>query len=119
MTTQPIVVWTEIPVRDVAAAAKFYDTVFGFKTTVGQSQPNPMVMLNDTMDTIGASLIEGEPATGTVLHIPLPDTLEAGMARATRAGGKLLGDPVEIPYGRFVYATDPDGNKLGLFEPKG
>lgn len=119
MTTQPIVVWTEIPVRDVAKAAAFYDSVFGFTTSVDTSGPAPQAMLNDTMDSVGASLIEGTPAAGTILHLPLPDALEAGIARARTAGGTVLGDVVEIPYGRFVYATDPDGNKLGLFEPKG
>ena len=28
MTTQPLVVWTELPVRDVASAAAFYDAGF-------------------------------------------------------------------------------------------
>ena len=26
--------------------------------------------------------------------------------------------PLDIPYGRFVYIEDPDGNSIGLFEPK-
>jgi uncharacterized protein len=119
MTTQPIVVWTEIPVRDVAKAAAFYDKVFGYTTSVDTSGPQPMAMLNNTMEGVGASLILGDPAPGTILHISLPDALEAGIARAEAAGGKVLTPAVEIPYGRFVYATDPDGNKIGLFEPKG
>ena len=41
-------------------------------------------------------------------------------ALETDAGGTVLPmPPVTIPPGRFVYATDLDGNSFGLFEPAG
>lgn len=115
--TQPLVVWTETPVRDIATAVAFYDTVLGTRTTIDRSGPRPMANLNDAMDTVGCTLFEGEPGPSTIAHFAVP-ALDAAMARAAQAGGAVEGDPVEIPYGRFVYVSDPDGNRLGLFEAK-
>ena len=51
----------------------------------------------------------------------VPDTLEEAKQRLVEAGGtvELDGVVIDIPAGRFFYATDPDGNSIGLFEPKG
>lgn len=115
--TQPLVVWTELPVRDVAKAAAFYDAVLGTKTTVDTSGPKPMANVGDFMEGVGCSLFEGEPGAATIAHFNVPE-LDAASARATAAGGKVDGEAIEIPPGRFVYVSDPDGNRLGLFEPK-
>ena len=63
---------------------------------------------------IPASRRRTAPARPCTLAIP--DSLEETSARVKSAGGKVLGEPVEIPAGRFVYCQDPDGNSLGLFE---
>ncbi|MEZ5721883.1 MAG: VOC family protein [Paracoccaceae bacterium] len=115
--TQPLVVWTEIPVRDVARAAAFFDAVLGTTTTVDSSGPQPMANIGDAMDGVGCSLFEGDPAAATIVHFNVPE-LASATARATAAGGTVDGAPVEIPPGRFAYVTDPDGNRIGLFEPK-
>jgi predicted enzyme related to lactoylglutathione lyase len=39
------------------------------------------------------------------------------MEACGRGGGKVLSPVITIPPGRFAYATDPDGNSIGLFEP--
>lgn len=118
MTSQPTVVWTEIPVRDLDAAQKFYETVFGFETARDDTGPNPMVNFSSDMNGIHGHLYPGEPASGNgpTIHFGTPDSLEATIARCEEAGGKVLCPPIQIPPGRFVYATDPDGNSLGLFE---
>ena len=117
MTTQPLVVWTELPVRDVARAAAFYDAVLGTKTTVDTSGPMPMANIGDMIDGVGCSLFEGTPGAATLAHFAVP-ALEAATERLTAAGGTVEGDAIEIPVGRFVYAADPDGNRIGLFEAK-
>jgi len=34
------------------------------------------------------------------------------------AGGKVLGDPMEIPgVGRYVSFTDPEGNRVSMLQP--
>lgn len=118
MTNQPIVVWAEISVKDLEASAKFYDAVFGWTTQIDRSGPMPMAILNGTTEGVGADLVEGAGGGETIVHLGLPDALEAAVARLEAAGGTVLSPEIAIPYGRYVVAHDLDGNKIGLFEPK-
>lgn len=121
MNTQPIVAWTEIPVSNIEEATAFYNTAFGWKMEVDQTGPAPMAVLGGHMDVAGANLYEGDAAKGGQgprPHIAIKTSLEDAMTRWESAGGKVISDPVVIEHGRFVFATDPDGNTLGLFEPK-
>jgi len=121
MTHKPVTVWSEIPVTNLARAQAFYATVFGFDIQMDESAPQPQAILGVGAGGGGAHLYKGIPApkgTGQVLHLAIPDRLEAAIARCESAGGTVTSPPIEIPPGRFVYAHDPDGNNLGLFEPK-
>lgn len=118
MTTQPIVVWAEIPVKSLEAGVEFYDTVFGYTTSIDRNGPVPTANLNNNTSSVGANLFEGEAAVGNVIHFAVPDTLEAAIARLEAAGGTVLSPQIAIPPGRFVHASDPDGNRIGLFEAR-
>lgn len=120
MTQQPIVVWSEIPVSDMQKSMAFYETVFGYDMKLDASGPNPIAILGNAMDTVGGHLYPGKPAEmgqGPTLHLAVPGALEDAAKRCATAGGTVLSEPVAIPPGRYVYAQDPDGNSLGLFEP--
>ena len=116
MTT---VVWTEIPVSDLDAGMAFYSKVFGWQMKAEQMGPNLGANFTDDLTSISGHLYPGTPANGNgpTIHLAV-DQLEAAAERCKAAGGTIIGEPVEIPPGRFQYATDPDGNSLGLFEPK-
>ena len=115
--TQPITVWAEIPVTDMNRSVDFYNSVFGYDMTIDNSGPNPMAILGGQMETAGGHLYPGKPSgDGPTIHIALPDGLDAAANRCRSSGGEVLGEPIAIPSGRFVYARDPDGNSLGLFE---
>ena len=118
MSDRTIMVWGEIPVTDMDKAVAFYNTVFGYQSVIDTSGPNPMAVLGGLENTAGAHLYPGTPAPdgGNTIHLGLPDSLEAGMARCTAAGGTVVSPPIQIPPGRFAYAKDPDGNSIGLFE---
>ncbi|SPH16668.1 hypothetical protein DEA8626_00179 [Defluviimonas aquaemixtae] len=120
MQTQPVVVWSEIPVSDMKKAVAFYNATFDWQMTIDESGPNPMATLGSNMETTSGHLYPGKPAAGNgpTVHIAVPDRLEDAAIRCRKAGGTILGDIVTIPPGRFVYAKDPDGNSIGLFEPK-
>lgn len=114
-------VWTEIPVSDMDAAIAFYSKVFGWQMQVDNSGPNPMANFGADMQAVAGHLYPGKPAPhgdGPTIHLAVPDTLEAAIERCNAAGGNVISPAIEIPPGRFAYATDPDGNSLGLFEPK-
>ncbi|MDF0597809.1 VOC family protein [Psychromarinibacter halotolerans] len=117
MSTQPTVVWTEIPVSDLSASIAFYNAVFDWNM-------EPMEMAGETVaafgqDGIGGNLVEGAPGagSGTVIHLLAPGGLAATRARAEKAGAKIEGDEMMVRPGRYVIVHDPDGNRLGLFEP--
>lgn len=118
MPIQPTVVWTEIPVTDLAKASEFYGWVFDWDMSVTKAEPNDYVNFNSAMEGVGGHLYPGTPGQGATIHLALPGSLEEGMTRCTEAGGTLVGDPITIPPGRFIYASDPDGNSIGLFETK-
>lgn len=122
MTNQPIVAWTEIPVKDLKASMAFYDTVFGWTSAMNTDMgPNPIVVLNGADEGGGGHLYPGKPAkagTGSTAHLTVTDTIEATAARAIDAGGQILGPVVDIPSGRFQYMLDLDGNSIGLFQLK-
>ena len=122
MDTQPLVVWTEIPVTNLEKAVAFYTEVFQGKMAIDDTGPNPLANFSSDMTGVGGHLYDGKPASdgnGPTVHIATPDKLETCAKRCEIAGGTMTGPIIEIPPGRFQYATDPDGNSIGLFEPRG
>lgn len=116
------VCWFEIPVSDLDRAKTFYEKVLGTSMNRYEEGPNPMVSFT-SMDDPGASghLYPGKPSaqgTGNTVHLVALDPLEDVMARVGPAGGEIVSPIVDIPAGRFVYATDPDGNSIGFFNFK-
>ncbi|WP_306047029.1 VOC family protein [Nioella sp. MMSF_3534] len=114
-------VWIEIPVSDLSAAVAFYGTVTGLTLNREQMGPNETAIFQAAEFATGVAghLYEGKPAgdgTGPTVHLAAEGTLEEAMDRVTAAGGKVISPAIEIPAGRFFYATDPDGNSIGLFE---
>ena len=94
MTTAPhnAVTWVEIPVRDLAAGMALHSRLLDGPF---ERVPSPH---------------------GCTVHLTLPDRLEDAVKRCRAAGGRVTSEPVSIGFGRFVYAHDPDGNSIGLFE---
>ena len=124
MTHTPMhaICWMEIPVRDLDAGMAFYGRVFDWALARNDDGPNAIAAIT-TADRSGVSghLYPGTPApdgTGPTLHLVVPDRLEDAAARFEAGGGRLVSEAVEIPPGRFLYGIDPDGNSIGLFEPK-
>ncbi|SFD06497.1 VOC family protein [Tropicimonas isoalkanivorans] len=116
-------VWAEIPVRDLSAGMAFYAAATGGildRKEMG-GEATAFLRTAEPGQGVSANLFVGEPGPadrGPVVFLVVEGTLEDAAARAEAAGGKILSDTVTIPPGRFVYAADPDGNRIGLFEPR-
>ena len=116
------VVWTEIPVLDIDRGIAYYKEVFHHDLARDDSGPNPMAMFSveDLNTGVAGHLYPGKPAqpgTGSTIYFLVPDSLEATADRTAKAGGTVVSDPIAMPFGRFQYTLDPDGNSIGLFEP--
>lgn len=114
--------WAEIPVSDMAKAQAFYEAVLHLKMAPYEGGANAMASFG-AMDQAGVSahIYPGKPAgdgSGPSVHLTVSDRLEDAMERVKQAGGTVLSEPIPIPYGRFVYILDLDGNSIGLFEMK-
>jgi len=112
-------VWFEIPVSDMKRAKAFYGAVLQTELKDENTGPNPMAVFPaESNDSVAGHLYPGKPAaagSGNTIHLRSPEPLEAALDRVRDSGGKVLGDIVTIPAGRFAYCLDPDGNSIGLF----
>ena len=102
---------------DVAAAQRFYGTVFGWGFTPWGP---PGFFQIDTGDPVvqGAlqqrrELVTGRPMLGLEGTFAVTD-VAAVTAAALRSGGRVLMDPTTIAgVGELVWLADPDGNVVG------
>ena len=120
--TRPIALWSEIPVTDLTQSVAFYNSVFGYDMQISTAGPSPIAILGGTVNPGGGHLYSGTPAgagAGSTIHLAVPDNLTAASERCRTGGGEVLSDPIARPDGRIVYARDPDGNSISLYEAKG
>lgn len=116
------VIWAELPVSNLAAGGAFYSKVTGMTIEpMEMGGQNLLVMKGAERGSVSVNLYEGPTSgdgRGAALHLVIDGTAEEAAARCIEAGGTVISDIIPIPEGRFVYAMDPDGNRLGLFEAK-
>ena len=113
---QPVVHF-EIGCRDSAKTEEFYSKLFDWK--IARSGPASMI------DTEGKAGINGhitslghEPHHYVMVYVQVDD-IQTYLDRGQALGGKTLIPPIDIPTGAFAWISDPDGNTVGLWKPKG
>lgn len=119
-TPEHAVVWIELPVSDLARGQQFFTEIGFGPFTLLEEGPQPIAIFNnsDPQNNVTGHLYEGKPATsgqGPTIHFAAPADLETMATRVAAAGGQVLGDPVLIPQGQFLYCQDPDGNSIAFF----
>ena len=125
------VVHFEMPYEDRERLVGFYSRTFGWQMEkLGREMGNYVTAATTETDKDGMVKRPGNinggfypktpngPAEPSVV-IAVEDIKEA-MRKVAEAGGKALGEPVEIPgIGQYVSFTDTEGNRVGLLQPKG
>ena len=123
------VVHFEMPYKNPERAAKFYSSVFGWKTEMlGPEMGNYLLVttaLDDAKPGAVAGAINGGlypfkadwPAQYPSVVIGVED-IGSAMKRVQKAGGEVLGDPMEIPgIGQYVSFMDTEGNRNSMMQP--
>ena len=110
------VVHFEVGCRDVAQAAQFYSSLFGWSTQA--MGPATMVQTGSQEGIQGHMTALGhEPFHYTIFYVQV-ESIEDSLAKAQALGGKMLVPKVDIPTGSFAWIADPEGNTVGLWKPK-
>ena len=123
------VVHFELPYENRERIARFYQSAFDWQLQMlGEEMGNYVLATTANTDAkpgAPAGAINGGfypqkpdwPAQHPSVVIAVPD-IGAAMGRVTAAGGKVLGDPMDISgVGRYVSFFDTEGNRLSLLEP--
>lgn len=122
------VVHFEMPAVNNKRTKKFYETAFGWQMTqTGEEYGGYLLATTSPVDKNqmhkkkgainGGFYKKGE--YGTVPHIVIAvDKLTQHMGIVKKAGGKIIGKPMDIPgIGKFVMCKDTEGNRIGMLQP--
>jgi predicted enzyme related to lactoylglutathione lyase len=106
-----------VPVTDVDRAKAFYEKV-GFNADQDHTVSEDLRFVQLTPPgsacsiCIGKGLTKMQPGSVDLILLVIDDADKAREDLLAR--GVEVGEVDEQPWGRFVYITDPDGNKLSL-----
>ena len=124
------VVHFEMPYDDRKRMAKFYESAFGWRTQMlGEEMGNYVLATTTDSDQHGPKnpgAINGGffqnkpewPAQHPSIVIAVDD-ITAAARKVADAGGKVLGEPMDIPgVGQYVAFTDTEGNRVSMLQPR-
>jgi len=127
-TMNPVVHF-EMPYEDRERMARFYRSAFGWQTQMlGQDMGDYVVVTATETDETGprrAGRINGGfypkrpewPAQYPSVVIAV-DEIATAMRKVAKAGGRVLGEPMEIPgVGQYVSFYDTEGNRVSMLQP--
>ena len=123
------VVHFEMPYEDRERMAKFYQSAFGWQThMLGEDMGNYVVVTTTDTNEAGPTKpgainggfygrVPDRPMQYPSVVIAVDDVKRAAQ-KVVAAGGKMLGDPMEIPgVGQYVGFVDPEGNRVSMLQP--
>jgi hypothetical protein len=122
------VVHFEMPAVNNTRVKKFYKKVFGWKMQqLGPEMGNYVLANTSPVDKKGMHKRKGainggfykKGTTGQVPHLVIAvNDIKNHITVVRRAGGKVLGNPMEIPgIGLFVMIKDSEGNRVAMLQP--
>ncbi|MBL8995648.1 MAG: VOC family protein [Spirochaetia bacterium] len=122
------VVHFEMPAENAKRVSEFYSKVFGWKNEMLGPEMGNYIVATTTESEDGRPTTPGTINGGFYLKekgadehpsvvIGVEDA-RAHIKKIEKAGGKILGEPQEIPgIGLYVSFLDTEGNKVSLLQP--
>lgn len=123
------VIHFELPAEDRTRMADFYTKVFGWQAQMmGEEMGNYVTVQTTETDektrmpkrpgAINGGLFPKSAENNLPSVVIQVDDIRAHLKRVTEGGGKVVGEPVEIPgVGWYVSFTDTEGNRLSMLQP--
>ena len=123
------VVHFEMPYEQPERMAKFYQSAFGWQTQMMGEDMGNYVLAVTTESTDAGPTKPGAINGGFYAKKPdypmqypsvviAVDDVKRATGKVTAAGGKVLGDPMEIPgVGLYVSFLDSEGNRVSMLQP--
>jgi predicted enzyme related to lactoylglutathione lyase len=111
-----------VPVSDVDRAKTFYVDQVGFTADHDHRVTESLRFVQLTPPGSGCSISIGEglttmaPGSLEGLQLVVEDA-DAAYAELSARGVDVGDGPEDLPWGRFVYFKDPDGNKWNIQQP--
>lgn len=129
MTEQCPMVHFEMPYDDAARMSRFYEEVFGWKTSALGPEMGDYVLAETGETKDGRPAVPGHinggffprapgrPAQSPLVVVGVGD-IAAAMERLRAAGGEVYGEPMDIPgVGLYVACADSEGNPVCMLQP--
>jgi predicted enzyme related to lactoylglutathione lyase len=123
------VVHFEMPAEDRRRMAKFYASAFDWQTELLGPEMGKYVVVTTTESGKNGPRKPGAINGGFYVKNPdMPaqypsvviavDDMKESMKRVTKAGGRLLGEPMDIPgVGQYLSFFDTEGNRASMLKP--
>jgi predicted enzyme related to lactoylglutathione lyase len=117
------ITWFEIPTRDIDRAQRFYEQLLaGPLRRETMRDATLAVFAHEEGGVAGClqAMPEGaRPGGGTLVYLDASPSLDAALARAQAAGGRVRTPRTALPPGMgfFAHIEDPEGNCVGLHAP--
>lgn len=121
------VVHFEMPAVNKKRVKKFYEVAFGWKMEQMGKDYGGYLLATTTPSTAKGPKKPGainggfydKGNYGKVPHLVISvDDVEKHVAVIKKAGGKVLGKPVDIQgIGKFIMIKDTEGNRVGVLQP--
>jgi predicted enzyme related to lactoylglutathione lyase len=111
--------WDEVHTKDCAAAAKFYESVFGWTHKTDKAGEHEYWEWKAGDKSVGGMIqIHGGEYPPMWLSYVEVASVDPSNQRATGLGAKPIVEPRDIPkVGRFSVLADPTGATFALFKP--
>ena len=100
--------YVELPVGDIGATKRFYETVFGWSLT----EFGPTYAATVTGDTDIGLQADASEATRAPLAVIAVDDIEATFEAVNRTGAEIVRPIFAFPGGRRFQFLDPGGNEV-------
>ena len=113
--------WFEIPSTQLDRTQAFYEAMLDCKMRREAMGPSEGAVFPYEGGGVGGCVMAGPSAPvpsagGTLIYLDASPSLDAALARATAAGGRIAMARQALPPGMgfIAHIADPDGNRVGL-----